>query len=590
MILFVGTDKVLEPEEAAQFMIDGATWGEPLTVTVRRGLPQPYTSHPRLDLFVGSLSPHKLSDFACTSCHEGQGSSTSFAFASHSPNSTDEASEWTNEHGWFNNHHWIFPMFPQRFAESACLRCHHDVTELEPSERFPEAPAPKVVHGYQLAQDYGCYGCHEINGYDGPDRRIGPDLRLEPNYFAAAATVKADPSFANLAKEVQYWAETLIEQPDRDYLRHKLSEFLTADAASDAPQLGDRAHAMVEILQDQETPGAMRRAGPSLRYVKHKVGAEFLNAWIREPKHFRPSTKMPQFFGLHKHLADEREANRQLTKDYEQVEIQSITEYLLNYSEPFEYLETDRDAEPGSAERGRVAFEIRGCLACHMHEDFPEISATQGPNLTGIGDKLSDQVGAPDPEAWLYTWLKNPTSYHARTKMPDLQLTAEQNAEGQLIDPAADITAYLLSSRRGWVPDVAANLAFSSQALEALSMEYLAAAFPRREAEKYLQNGIPEQMADSLKGAEVELVGGANEKQKLMYIGRKSIAKYGCHGCHDVPGFETAKTIGTAMADWGRKESSKLAFEHIAEYLHHGHGSGDGGENGGQHNGNHECR
>ena len=48
-------------------------------------------------------------------------------------------------------------------------------------------------------------------------------------------------------------------------------------------------------------------------------------------------------------------------------------------------------------------------------------------------------------------------------------------------------------------------------------------------------------------------------------------------GCHDIPGFEDAKPIGTGLADWGRKEPSKLAFEQVVQYLAqenfvHGHG------------------
>ena len=77
----------------------------------------------------------------------------------------------------------------QRFAESSCLKCHHQVTELEPSPQVSRGPAPKLMKGYQLILDYGCYGCHEINGFDGPTKRMGPDLRNEPNYFAAAAAV-----------------------------------------------------------------------------------------------------------------------------------------------------------------------------------------------------------------------------------------------------------------------------------------------------------------------------------------------------------------------------------------------------------------
>ena len=41
----------------------------------------------------------------------------------------------------------------------------------------------------------------------------------------------------------------------------------------------------------------------------------------------------------------------------------------------------------------------------------------------------------------------------------------------------------------------------------------------------------------------------------------------GCFGCHSIPGFETAKPIGTALNDWGLKNPARLDFGHIAEYL-----------------------
>ena len=69
-------------------------------------------------------------------------------------------------------------------------------------------------------------------------------------------------------------------------------------------------------------------------------------------------------------------------------------------------------------------------------------------------------------------------------------------------------------------------------------------------------------------------------EQKLQYVGRRTISKYGCSGCHDIPGFENAKPIGTGLADWGRKDPSKLAFEQI-DQLHrprtegHAHDHGD---------------
>ncbi len=565
----VNQDKPLDADQARQFLTEGIEWGQPMTLTIRRGLPEPYTSHPRLDLFVGSLSPHPLPLLGCTSCHEGQGSATDFKWASHTPNTPAQRKEWMEEHGWFNNHHWIFPMYPKRFAESSCLKCHHEVADLEASPRFPDPPAPKLVEGWHLVGQYGCYGCHEINGYDGPDRRVGPDLRLEPNYYAAAATVKADPGFANLGAPAQQLTEKVIGRPFDDRARHELRQLLLDDSASDTPQLTLAAHRMADVLQDQDTPGERRKTGPSLRYVAHKLGASFMYDWIRKPSNFRPSTKMPQFFELWDHLDD---PDRELAERFEKVEILGMVRYLLDRSQPFEYLQPATGVEPPSVERGKLAFELRGCLACHQHEDFPVSTAIQGPNLTGLADKFASTADAPRAEQWLYSWIKQPTHYHARTKMPDLYLDPITQPDGTITDPVADITAYLLSGGKGWQPPTASVAALTPNEtdLDELSLEHLKATFPQRAATRYLAEGIPTEMSRSLKGAEIELVGSASTDQKLLYVGRKAISKYGCYGCHDIPGFEDAKPIGTAMADWGRKESSKLAFEHILEYLHNG--------------------
>jgi len=85
IIYLVDGDPVEDANKTLFRMLDAAEAGQPATITVRRGLPHPYTTHPRLDLYVGSLSPHKVADFACTICHDGQGSATDFKWASHSP-------------------------------------------------------------------------------------------------------------------------------------------------------------------------------------------------------------------------------------------------------------------------------------------------------------------------------------------------------------------------------------------------------------------------------------------------------------------------------------------------------------------------
>ena len=140
----INGNSVASPDEVRRMLLETVTWGEPVNLKVRRGYPQPFVTHPRLDLFVGSTSPHKLQTMGCTVCHDGQGSATSFKWASHYPNTIKERTQWRKEHGWFENHHWIYPMFPERFSEASCLKCHHEVVELEPSERFPDPPAPNA--------------------------------------------------------------------------------------------------------------------------------------------------------------------------------------------------------------------------------------------------------------------------------------------------------------------------------------------------------------------------------------------------------------------------------------------------------------
>ncbi len=566
--------RILDRRTAFTYLVDSVPWGEPLELTIRRGVPHPYSTHPRLDLFVGSLSPHTMMQFGCTICHDGQGSATQFQWASHTPNTPGQQYEWERDHGWFRNHHWIFPMFPKRFAESSCLKCHFQVTELDASTRFPEPPAPKVVKGYNLVRQFGCFGCHEINGFNGPDQRVGPDLRAEPNYFAAALQVLADPGTVDEEREL---ARRVVADPENHADRRRLAEMISADVAvnddggngvAERSPLSAVTHNMATVLgADNLTPGTLRKVGPSLRFVASKLALPFLYNWVRKPTDFRPTTRMPEFFGQHEHLKLETSeaAQRSLgeARRYEPVEIQGIASYLLSISQPYEY--RDRPAnvtlEP-SAERGKRLFQLRGCLACHQHKDFPEGKATHGPELSRIGGKLASENG----QRWLYSWLREPTTYHARTLMPNTFLEPIEEADGGVSDPAADIAAFLMADSEPWQPPVVPVP--DEVAVDELALLHLKAVFTARQAQTYLKEGIPESLRGELKGDEALLVGdGMTLEKKLHYVGRRALSKYGCSGCHDIPSFEDTKPIGTTLADWGRKDPSKLAFEQIIQYL-----------------------
>ncbi len=598
---------ITSQDDVKHYLLDVAEWGKPIELKIRRGLDQPFTSHPRLDLFVGGSSPHKKGEMGCTICHDGQGSATDFKWASHTPNDPRQGLDWSREHGWFNNHHWIFPMTPERFIESNCLKCHHEVVELEPSERFPDPPAPKLVKGYELVREYGCCGCHEIGGFDGPNKRIGPDLRLEPNFTEVAAQILTDqglsPAERDLAAKLnarQDAGEARIElmraiRADAD-LEKKAGEDTKAPAAK--PRLTPATHALADALKDVDTPGPFRKVGPSLRHLNSKVDYAWVYSWIRKPSDFRPTTRMPQYFLNHEHLDHENKAfkiheaagNEQLVTDleytqrFEQIEVRALAQFLLANSQPFEYIGPPNGIiEAPSVERGKQVFETRGCLACHSHDDFKDqdligIHSTQGPDLSRLSAKLNTDKG----RKWLYSWVKAPNHYYPRTAMPNVYLDpitekdASGNPTGKVTDPAADVTEYLLSVPTDWRPEVTVETpelsAGEKAALNDLTTVWLSASFPRLRAERFAKEGIDQNLASSVKVDERMLIGPFQDEndraqRQLEYVGRRSLSRYGCFGCHDIPGYETAKPIGTPLASWGRKDPAQLAFENIGQFL-----------------------
>ncbi len=477
--------------------------------------PHPFATHPNHDLYVTAASPHPVATFGCTICHDGQGSGTSFGNAEHTPNDPHEAETWEDEYHWHANHFWEYPMQPERFVESTCIKCHHDVTELGVHPEFG-ASAPKVHDGYQLIRKYGCFGCHEIHGYDG-GKAIGPDMRLEPQTTADLKRIAEDPT---------------------------------------------------------QVAGKFRKVGPSLRHVASKTSADFIAFWTEVPGRYRPSTRMPQFFNL-SNQEDET------AQKYEALELAGIAQFLAGSSEELELLRPVVGYEP-DVERGRQFFSEKGCLACHQHDAVEGATADFGPNISDIHKKVNRNSDNPAFSDWLYTWIREPERHHPRTKMPHLYLETEI-VEGVGVDPAADIVAFLLN--RGDAETFPVE-SFTDETLDEMVTLFLKKSrFSDVAAKKVVETGLFPQPAKDVVGDEKALAtedgtqvtdAALWRQKKLDYIGRRSISRYGCYGCHDIPGYEDARPIGTALHDWGRKDTSKLGLEHIEEFLHH-HGEPDGG-------------
>ena len=245
------------------------------TVKLDGGQITQYAAHPRLDLFVDSNSPHSMEKFGCTICHAGQGSATNFTLASHTPNDAAQEADWKKDHDWESIHHWDFPMLSKRFVESTCVKCHHQMTDL--IRQGAKEEAPKLLRGYNLVKENGCFGCHEISGMKA-GRPIGPDLRLEAT-------------------------------PPLEFLSAADQERAQSDPAN--------------------PPGTMRKVGPSLRRLAEKTNEEWTRKWVQSPRSFRPDTKMPHFFGLSTNDVKVLEKTAPDQATFPATEIHGIAHYLL---------------------------------------------------------------------------------------------------------------------------------------------------------------------------------------------------------------------------------------------------------------------
>ncbi|OGH56621.1 MAG: hypothetical protein A3G34_09480 [Candidatus Lindowbacteria bacterium RIFCSPLOWO2_12_FULL_62_27] len=258
----------------------------------------------------------------------------------------------------------------------------------------------------------------------------------------------------------------------------------------------------------------LRKPGPPLTHLQEKVSADWVKKWLKNPKRYRPTTRMPRFFDL---------SNTSSAEDVRRsdAEIAAITAFLYDRARPH----TKFDAPPGAgdAKRGKELFETVGCLGCHSMTASNRSANDFGPDLGALGSKIWDR-------AWLFTWLRDPRRYFPHTKMPSLRLTDEE---------AGDIAAYLLSLK---------NAEFDEAPVPAGSVDDVDAILRQFWSAKETSIRMDEKLQEM------------PEKDKWIAAGEKLIGQYGCFGCHDIAGFEKTNPIGTELSEEGSKDLDKLDF------------------------------
>lgn len=262
----------------------------------------------------------------------------------------------------------------------------------------------------------------------------------------------------------------------------------------------------------------LRKVGPDLTRILSKTNEQFIYRWIKQPSAFR-RTRMPQVWDVRIGETTEQKARND-------AEANAVTAYVVEKSRRETYPAPPR----GDLAAGRKLFETTGCLACHrVGEDLRGVPAlemasfrTHGPNLDGTGSKVD--------AGWLYAWVKDPKSYWHETKMPRLRLSDKE---------AADVTAYLMSLRNDEFL-ARPRPALDAQVRDTIVREYLLAQFPIKQAD--------------------EKLAAMGDHERTLFLGEKTIGRYGCFGCHTIAGFEKTSPIGVELTEEGSKQVERLDF------------------------------
>ncbi len=178
----------------------------------------------------------------------------------------------------------------------------------------------------------------------------------------------------------------------------------------------------------------------------------------------------------------------------------SITAYLFSIGKEssFQFEHPAGSYAGGSAEKGKEHFENFGCKACHVIGDDERVRNARGSSYD-IAPELTHAAGKLHPD-WIFDWIKNPRHYNPTTKMPSLRLTDQE---------ARDLVAFIMT----------------------------------------MKDDRPKE----------NFSGDITSEDKIAK-GAKQIREFGCFGCHEIKGMETAGKVSVNLSDFGRKVVDQMDF------------------------------
>jgi len=455
--------------------------------------PQPFRTHPNLQLYLSASSKHPMESFGCTSCHGGVDRATSFQNAAHSPRDEKQAHEWEEKYGWHHNHYFEYQL-PMQNIEGGCYKCHNASSEV------PRANTLNA--GRDMIRIYGCFGCHKIPGYENV-RKVGPDLSTISGKLTKDWVKKwlANPKeFKSEARMPQFWWNSNnsgnsngVDWDKRNAAEiNAITEFLWANSKPQqlpAGRTGGNIEAGKQIVESVGCFGChaigpikevatqsqiRRRHGYNLASQGSKVTQSWLYNWVKDPSQVWPNTKMPSLRLTDQEATDvsayiaslkNPEFDKKPVPPADPAALDSIAlELLRNNSTDIEAREKLKGmtVDQKNLYVGEGLIARYGCFGCH---DIPKFQNAQpiGTELTTAGSKLlaqfdfgflKGQDGQPiehSKHEWYKQKLHNPRVFDdGRVKRPE-ELLRMPNFHFSDTD-VESITGVLLSMVKDPVP------------------------------------------------------------------------------------------------------------------------------------------
>jgi len=430
--------------------------------------PQPFTTHPDLETYLGGNSPHPIDRVGCTVCHEGMGQSVSFRDAAHAPGSEKQKEEWEKKYGWEEPHLWDYPMLPTKMTDASCAKCHKQQVYIPKAERLDIA--------YATYERAGCYACHKTKGFDTNIRKPGPiltriDSKLTPDWVKN--WIRNPRAVKQTTWMPRFFYNSNNSSPE-DAVRNEaeinaIAAYLFANtdkyepAVKNPPQ-GDpkNGEQIVKSIGCQgchvvgegkrADVGPRRTFGQPLENIGNKTTYEWIYNWVRDPKHYSPATYMPNLRLTDSQVADVASYLVTLKgpagdAPKAQPDQKATDTVLLDYLQavmPFDDAKAQLaklNPQEKQVELGKRAISRYGCFSCHDIKGF-ENAQSIGTDLSEEGSKLVTRldfafitdIPHTSKIAWFRTKLHDPRIFDKgrvlqpleKLRMPNFDFTDEE--------------------------------------------------------------------------------------------------------------------------------------------------------------------